>query len=1452
MMTIHELFLNAQAKHRAGDLTGAEQKYLDILSQDPNHADSLSYLGVLFFQKGLYNQAIESLSKALKINPQAPHYHNNLGNIYQKVGQIELAIKHYKTALNARQDFAEVHNNLGNIYQEKQQYQLAINHFKIALELLPDQVMIHFNLANTYLSFKKYSEAIPHYLKTLKQQPTEIEAWHGLAHAYKHNNEIEEALKIYRHLASLTPEDSRIYYHLGYLNQQYKKNYPLANKYYQQALKINPDNKEVLLNSGLLHQHQGDIKRAIQIYKKLLAMAPSDLLRLRLATILPPVYKDQEDLNQWHQRFSSNIDQLLQESLSITNVFEGGAVTNFYLTYMGLNDVDLQKKIAQIYLRACPSLGINLVQKRPSSQKISIGFVSKHFFNHSIGNFMKGIILHLNKAQFELTIFSLVENEDETTALIKKEAHEFIKLPQELEVARQVIASRSLDILFYPDIGMEPLTYFLGLSRLAPIQCVTWGHGVTTGIPNIDYFFSSLHLESKGAQAHFSERLILMKNLLPYYFRPPPPDPLKPRNYFGLNEEDNLYVCPQSIFKFHPEFDEMLKAILKRDPEGKLILLEGTQKSWADQLKQRFSKTLKPVLEQVIWLPRLSAVDFINLIAVSDVMLDPLHMCGGNTCLDALTTGTPIVTLPLKLSKSRIPYALYHQMGVMDCVVSSKEEYIDLANKIANNPDFRLNIKHKILQNVDKIYENINAVKEFEQELLKLSGNQNLFQLESALQEGIQWHKQGQLEQAKNRYLKILDNHPHHDETIHLMGILHFQSNQFHQAVEWFEKAISLDANKPHYHNNLANALRKLNQHAKAIKHYQLTLQLNPALADAHSNIGYLYFKENQLDKAYQHFQSALQLNPNSAIYHNNLGNYWQNKGDYEKALSHQQQAISLQPLSASFQVSLALSLRYLGKTSEACHYFEKAIQLNPKETTAYLNLGLLHRDLQDYPQAQKTLLKALELKDQFQYPIYLHLSEIVFSSGQIELAKSYLEQAYKINPCDAVRVRLATFLPPIYKSKEELNTLRSQYTENIQNLLNQSLDIKDPYDEQVLTHFYLSYQGYNNKTILTLLAQLYRPLLPETIPLPTKSKTNKVRIGFISRFFFDHSVTHCFETIYTQLDPEQFEVVLLALPGVKTDETTKRLISQVHRFIYLPQNLPAIRESVALENLDILIYPEIGMDNLTYFLAFTRLAPVQCVMTGHPETTGINTIDYYISSTLFEVKQAQEHYSETLVALETRPIKYDSPVLPTHWKSRSELGLSENKRIYTCPMTLFKIHPEFDQALKTILETDPLAEIYFFQYGSTGFHLILQERFNQTLAGLTHRIKWLGWQSREDFLRILYHSEVVLDTFHFGAGNTAFLTMAVGTPLITWPSELAKGRGSLANYNELNLYDCVAQTQSEYPELACKIAMNPELNQEIKAKIKANMPRLFDQPQGIKELADFFIQASKKTPSAP
>ena len=230
----------------------------------------------------------------------------------------------------------------------------------------------------------------------------------------------------------------------------------------------------------------------------------------------------------------------------------------------------------------------------------------------------------------------------------------------------------------------------------------------------MDYFISSTLLEIEDAQAHYSEKLVTLNTLPTYFYRPEMPAPLNSRNFFGLNADEHIYLCPQNLLKFHPDFDSIIGEILRRDTLGRLVLIESKVKGQTNALLARFKETLHDVIGQIRWIKPLDFSNYINLIAVSDVMLDTVHYSGGNTSHEALSVGIPIVTMPTKFLRGRLTLGRYKKMGVMDCVVNTHEEYVALAVALGTNTAFYNQIKENILAHSRVLYEDIEAVHQLE------------------------------------------------------------------------------------------------------------------------------------------------------------------------------------------------------------------------------------------------------------------------------------------------------------------------------------------------------------------------------------------------------------------------------------------------------------------------------------------------------------------------------------------------------------------------------------------------------------------------------------------------------------------------------------------------------------------------------------------------------------------
>jgi predicted O-linked N-acetylglucosamine transferase (SPINDLY family) len=149
-----------------------------------------------------------------------------------------------------------------------------------------------------------------------------------------------------------------------------------------------------------------------------------------------------------------------------------------------------------------------------------------------------------------------------------------------------------------------------------------------------------------------------------------------------------IYLCPQSLFKIHPDMDRPLAEILRRDRAGVLVLFEGTDEVITERLKARWRDPFAEVAERVRFLPRMSVDRFLGVMASADVLLDTWPFGGGNTSYQGFAAGVPIVTLPGRFLRGRGTLALYRHMGFADCVAERPEAYVDIAVRLGTDRDF--------------------------------------------------------------------------------------------------------------------------------------------------------------------------------------------------------------------------------------------------------------------------------------------------------------------------------------------------------------------------------------------------------------------------------------------------------------------------------------------------------------------------------------------------------------------------------------------------------------------------------------------------------------------------------------------------------------------------------------------------------------------------------------------
>ncbi len=668
---------------KIGDYDSASTIFKKILNADPNNSFANHFLGLILFNKGDSNKAIDLMKTAAHFDPFNARIFNDLGIALDELRRYKEAILHYRKALKLRPKFPEALNNLGCALAKIGEEKEPETCFRKALQIDPNNLDALNNIGNLLMINERYNEAEESFRKVLRQAPKNPDFLINLGSALQFLERIEE-----------------------------------AKNYFKRALEIKPNHVEALCKLANALKCGGFAEQAIQYYDQATKIEPENIgIKISSATVLPIIPASANEIDFYRARMQKNLIELKNCTSKLIDPLGEAGATGFYLAYHNKNDREHVKVLAELYAKKCPSLITNAPEfsSTKTKNRYRIGFLSFHFYDHTIGKLYKGFIEHINREFFEIILFRTSKKSDNLALELNAFADKVVYLLTNFEQAREDIRNEELDLLFYPDIGMDAFTYFLAFSRLAPVQITSWGHPNTSGIQNIDYYISSRDLEIENGDAHYSEKLVRLKDPPTYYYRPEKPiGKVKPTDY-NLPRDAHIYLCPQTLFKFHPDFDNILGKILENDPKGQLLLISGRYKSKEDLIIERFTKTFPKSIDRITFLPRMSRNDFLRVIQMSHVVLDPIYFSGGNSSAETIAMGIPIVTLPGNFLRDRVTYSFFKIMGINDLIVNNAEEYISLAYKIANDSFFREKVSMSICQKAGLLFENIEIVNELQE-----------------------------------------------------------------------------------------------------------------------------------------------------------------------------------------------------------------------------------------------------------------------------------------------------------------------------------------------------------------------------------------------------------------------------------------------------------------------------------------------------------------------------------------------------------------------------------------------------------------------------------------------------------------------------------------------------------------------------------------------------------------
>jgi len=441
--------------------------------------------------------------------------------------------------------------------------------------------------------------------------------------------------------------------------------------------------------------------------------------------------------------------------------------------------------------------------------------------------------------------------------------------------------------------------------------------------------------------------------------------------------------------------------------------------------------------------------------------------------------------------------------------------------------------------------------------------------------------------------------------------------------------------------------------------------------------------------------------------------------------------------------------------------------------------------------------------------------------------------------------ISLITNFNPYYSSVNEFELSRNKIYEKINELhklINNNISLLDIMKIPI-NNFHMSYQGVPSKEIFILKTNIYKKICPDlSYKIDTNFKNDKIKILFHAQHLNrTHSVYKDRHQVIKGLsEDKRFDVYFSTFENV--DNEVKFTYGNA-KHIKLENNLEAIKDTLTKMKLDIIIYCEIGMYPTSYWMAQMRLAKIQCNTWGHSDTAGIDTIDYFFSSKLYELpyEEAQTHYSEKLILQNSLCTSYINPLLKhnlANFKNRFHFGFTDDAIIYFCAQSLFKINPIYDEYIVKILKNVPNSIIVFLDGNEKP--KILERLNNQ---GIGSQIKFLPMMSHFGYMNLMNVSDIFLDIYPFGGCNSSFEAFSLNKVIVTQPSIMINGRFTTGFYKKMDLEEYVCNSKEEYIDFAIKLGNDKEYRQSIEKKISEKKDCLFSDKESIQEWKDDLIK---------
>lgn len=597
-------------------------------------------------------------------------------------------------------------------------------------------------------------------------------------------------------------------------------------------------------------------------------------------------------------------------------------------------------------------------------------------------------------------------------------------------------------------------------------------------------------------------------------------------------------------------------------------------------------------------------------------------------------------------------------------------------------------------------------------------------------------------------------------------------------------------------------------------------------------------------------------------------------RGDWSAVLPFLEAEFKERPLSQRRADNLALVLAKLGQEARA-----RCVQA---ATLAK----------QEHWQAAAEAFLKLPLADVLAYEVLALMLRALHHAGMEQRALELAATAAELGQCDArARNQWAMILLDLDREQEALAVLRSGAAElddwwlrlqsglalapvpastsavatadvRVCGFIRELEQLALPTDAEGLEslaralepNFYLAYREQPNLDPIRRYGQFASRVIAarhgSSIPVQSRLPGNgrKIRIGYVTRHATVHSVTRHFAGWFGNFEGEGFETHLFPL-SIAQDWMSLYLRGQVDVHHPPTQDFETAVRAIQDARLDLLVHLAIGMDPLTYQIAALRLAPVQCALWGHPVSTGLPAVDYFISAGGMEPEDGNAHYTERLVTLPGIGLTLPEAAIPPTSATRATLDIPQHAVAFVSAQSLFKYLPQHDALYPRIAREVPGA-LFLFAEGDTPawtrtFRKRIESSFHDHGLSADDHVRIIPRCSLEAYHDLLQCCDAMLDTLDWSGGQTSYDAIACGLPIVTLPGRMMRGRQTCGILRQIGVEDTIACDRDDYIRIAARLGNDRGWRDDVARRIRERTHLLYDDVRPVRALEAFYRWAA-------